>query len=257
VWHGIGSAASDVAKFGEKAVFDGMWTVSGAPAEKALEALGTPGDMGASWLQDVHNGVETWMAGQTSKATAAQAASTPAAGAGGGFIAALMKGMAAARGWTGAQWNALYDVENAEAGFNMTAQNPSSGAYGLAQFINGAGEYAQYGGNSTTASGQITAMLNYIAQRYGTPAAAWAHEEAYHWYAGGGPVIAAIQAATSSKNEQEALALGAWLFTRLNPGTGSSGGEYGAWLINLAKHKGWTQAQAQNPSQAVRLVAPA
>lgn len=263
VWHGISSAATDVAKFGEKAVFDGMWTVSGAPAEKALEALGgAPGDLGAAWLQDVHNGVESWMTAQTAKAQASAPAApggagAPGAGGAGGFIAAMMRSMAAARGWTGAQWNALYDVEMAEAGFNMTAQNPTSNAYGLAQFINGASEYAQYGGNSTTASGQITAMLNYIAQRYGTPAGAWAHEEAYHWYAGGGPVIAAIEAATASKNEQEALALGSWLFTRLNPGTGSSGGEYGAWLINLARHKGWTQAQAQNPSQAVRLVAPA
>jgi hypothetical protein len=262
-WHGITTAASDVAKFGEKVVFDGMWTVSGAPAEKALEALGgAPGDLGAAWLQDVHNGVETWMTAQTAKAQASAPAApggagAPGAGGAGGFIAAMMRSMAAARGWTGAQWNALYDVEMAEAGFNMTAQNPTSNAYGLAQFINGPSEYAQYGGNSTTASGQITVMLNYIAQRYGSPAAAWAHEEAYHWYAGGGPVIAAIEAATASKNEQEALALGAWLFTRLNPGTGSSGGEYGAWLINLARHKGWTQAQAQNPSQAVRLVAPA
>ncbi len=61
-------------------------------------------------------------------------------------------------------------------GNSLTATNPSSGAYGLAQFINGPSEYAQYGGNSTTAVGQITAMLNYIEQRYGNPAAAWAHE---------------------------------------------------------------------------------
>ena len=91
-------------------------------------------------------------------------------------------------GWTGAEWTALYDVEEAEAGFSLTATNPSSGAYGLAQFINGPAEYAQYGGNSTTAAGQATAMVNYIKQRYGDPEAAWAHEEADHWYASGGPV---------------------------------------------------------------------
>jgi hypothetical protein len=73
-------------------------------------------------------------------------------------------------------------------GNSMTAQNPTSGAYGLAQFINGPSEYAQYGGNSTTASGQITAMLNYIAQRYGSPAAAWQHEVDFGWYNKGGQV---------------------------------------------------------------------
>jgi hypothetical protein len=75
-----------------------------------------------------------------------------------------------------------------EAGFSTTAQNPSSGAYGMAQFINGPSEYALYGGNSTTAAGQAVGMVNYIKSRYGTPAAAWAHEQAFGWYNQGGVV---------------------------------------------------------------------
>ena len=94
----------------------------------------------------------------------------------------VMKQVAAQHGWTGSEWTALYNVEMAEAGFNLTAQNPTSNAYGEAQFINGASEYAQYGGNSTSALGQAVAMCNYIEQRYGTPSAAWAHEQEYHWY---------------------------------------------------------------------------
>ncbi|HEY2638953.1 MAG TPA: hypothetical protein VGI66_03590 [Streptosporangiaceae bacterium] len=105
---------------------------------------------------------------------------------GGGNVAQLMQQMAAARGWTGAQWTALYNVEMREAGFNLNAKNPGSGAYGLAQFINGPSEYAQYGGNASTAAGQITGMLNYIAQRYGSPGAAWQHELNYGWYDQGG-----------------------------------------------------------------------
>ena len=117
---------------------------------------------------------------------AANAASAASAGGKGGISSAgvsnssaeaALRSAAAKMGWTGAEWTALFDVEMREAGFSLTAQNPSSGAYGMAQFINGAGEYAQYGGNSTTAAGQATAMVNYIAQRYGTPEAAWAHEE--------------------------------------------------------------------------------
>jgi TP901 family phage tail tape measure protein len=100
---------------------------------------------------------------------------------------AALKSAAAKKGWTGAQWNALNYVEMREAGYSLTATNPSSGAYGMAQFINGPSEYAQYGGNSTTAAGQAVGMVNYIAQRYGNPIAAAAHERAFNWYAKGLP----------------------------------------------------------------------
>lgn len=255
-WTGISDAAKDVAKFGESAVFNAMWTTAGVPAEKALEALGGPGDMGAAWLQDIHNGVSSWISSQTTKAQASGSIST--SGVSNSSAEAALKSAAAEKGWTGAEWTALFDVEEREAGFNLNATNPSSGAYGMAQFINGAGEYAEYGGNSSTAAGQAVAMVNYIAQRYGTPEAAWAHELAYGWYAGGGPVITAIQAATANKEIQEAMALGSWLLTRLNAaGSAPTLDEYGAFLVNLGKHKGFTQADAQNATQAVALVEPA
>lgn len=104
----------------------------------------------------------------------------------GSTVQALMKSMAASLGWSGTEWTALNAVEMREAGYNLTATNPTSGAYGLAQFINGASEYAQYGGNANTAAGQITGMLNYIAQRYGNPEAAWNHEATFGWYDHGG-----------------------------------------------------------------------
>lgn len=104
----------------------------------------------------------------------------------GATVQALMKSMAASVGWTGAEWTALNNVEMREAGYNTSATNPSSGAYGLAQFIAGASEYASYGGNSTTAAGQIIGMLNYIKDRYGNPEAAWLHEQDFGWYDQGG-----------------------------------------------------------------------
>jgi hypothetical protein len=88
-------------------------------------------------------------------------------------------------GW-GNQWGSFNNLENREAGWNLSARNPSSGAYGMAQFINGAGEYAQYGGNWYTALGQLTAMMNYIKQRYGDPNGAWSHELSAGWYDRGG-----------------------------------------------------------------------
>jgi hypothetical protein len=101
-----------------------------------------------------------------------------------GGIQQLAFEIARARGWAG-QWGAINAVEMAEAGWSLTARNPSSGAYGIAQFINGPSEYYQWGGNPNTAAGQIVAFYNYIASRYRTPAAAWAHEQAFHWYGKG------------------------------------------------------------------------
>lgn len=99
---------------------------------------------------------------------------------------AALKAAAAKKGWTGAQWAALNAVEMREAGYKLNAKNASSGAYGMAQFISGPSEYAQYGGNATTAAGQALAMVNYIAQRYKTPEAAEQHEQTYGWYDSGG-----------------------------------------------------------------------
>ena len=76
----------------------------------------------------------------------------------------------------------LVDLWNRESGWSYDAENPSSGAYGIAQFINGPSEYSEYGGNADTIAGQVEAMGNYIEQRYGTPSAALAHENSSHWY---------------------------------------------------------------------------
>jgi predicted nucleic acid-binding Zn-ribbon protein len=118
-------------------------------------------------------------------AAAASTAGAPTSGVAAQNMAAL-KAAAAAKGWTGAEWDALNQVEMMEAGYSLTATNPGSGAYGMAQFIQGPGEYADYGGNASTAAGQAAAMVNYIAQRYGDPEAALAHEQADHWYDSGG-----------------------------------------------------------------------
>jgi phage-related protein len=127
--------------------------------------------------------------GAAAQSAAASKAAITGAGVSNSSAEAALQSAAAKLGWTGAQWTDLFNVEMREAGFSLTATNPSSGAYGMAQFINGPSEYAQFGGNSTTAAGQAVAMVNYIAQRYGSPAAAWAHEQAFNWYNQGGKVF--------------------------------------------------------------------
>lgn len=101
---------------------------------------------------------------------------------------------AAQFGWgSGAQWQALFNLEMQEAGFNPNARNPS-GAYGLAQSL-GHPEfgYAEYGGygltraqvaaaNNGDAAAQALWMCRYIASTYGDPIHAWEHEKSHNWY---------------------------------------------------------------------------
>lgn len=89
-------------------------------------------------------------------------------------------------GWTGPEWNAAYQLEMMEAGFNNLAQNPTSTAFGMGQFLDGT--WASYGIPKTAdPTLQSIAMGRYIAARYHDPIGALAHEHAFHWYANGGP----------------------------------------------------------------------
>ena len=90
--------------------------------------------------------------------------------------------LAAPYGWsTGAQWTALNNVVMKESGWNNTAQNPTSTAYGIGQFLDTT--WATVGYTKTSvATTQIAAMLKYIKQRYGTPEGAWAMEESAGYY---------------------------------------------------------------------------
>jgi hypothetical protein len=123
----------------------------------------------------------------SSTGTGAGGASSPTLPSGGKTVVGLVTWadinlIGAAHGWTQAQISDWASVIKSESNGTLTDTNPSSGAYGIAQFINGPGEYAQYGGDSHTLTGQLTAMANYIAQRYGNPSAAWSFHVAHNWY---------------------------------------------------------------------------
>jgi hypothetical protein len=97
---------------------------------------------------------------------------------------ALGQQMAAAApyNWSGTQWVALNNVVEAESGWNTTATNASSGAYGIPQSLPGSKMAAAGTDWKTDPKTQIKWMLLYIMQKYGSPQAAWDHEQAYGWY---------------------------------------------------------------------------
>ncbi|WJN63070.1 hypothetical protein [Streptomyces phage phiScoe3] len=93
------------------------------------------------------------------------------------------KALAAKRGWTGSEWEALESLWTGESDWNPHAQNPTSTAYGIAQFLDDT--WAYVGATKTSdATRQIEAGLDYIAASYGTPSKALAfwHSNSPHWY---------------------------------------------------------------------------
>jgi len=108
------------------------------------------------------------------------------AGLGGNPAANRRLGMKlnAARGWA-FMWNALDALVMSESGWNNNAQNPTSTAYGIGQFLNSTWAGVGYSKTSDPQT-QILAMLAYIASRYGNPNAAWNFKRSHNWYGMGG-----------------------------------------------------------------------
>lgn len=90
--------------------------------------------------------------------------------------------MVIARGWSEDDFKCLVDLWTRESNWNASAENPSSGAYGIPQSLPGS-KMASAGADwRTNARTQITWGLGYIGDRYGTPCGAWSHSEQVGWY---------------------------------------------------------------------------
>ena len=85
-------------------------------------------------------------------------------------------------GWSGSQFSCLEPLWERESGWDVTAENPSSGAYGIPQALSGSLMASSGPDWQTDAATQIRWGLTYIHGRYGSPCGAWAHEEADGWY---------------------------------------------------------------------------
>jgi hypothetical protein len=85
-------------------------------------------------------------------------------------------------GWTGQQFSCLEPLWAHESGWDVTAENPVTGAYGIPQALPGSKMAADGPDWQTDATTQIKWGLSYIASTYGSPCAAWDHEQADGWY---------------------------------------------------------------------------
>ena len=79
-------------------------------------------------------------------------------------------------GGSGSEFTCLENLWGKESGWNPNAQNPSSTAYGIAQFLDSTWAGT---GIAKTSDGyrQIDAGLIYIENRFGSPCGAWSHSQ--------------------------------------------------------------------------------
>ncbi|HEU5127892.1 MAG TPA: hypothetical protein VFU12_07885 [Glycomyces sp.] len=85
-------------------------------------------------------------------------------------------------GWGLGEFSCLESLWDRESGWNETAANPSSGAYGIPQSLPG-DKMASHGSDwQTNPATQIAWGLDYIEGRYGNPCGAWSHSESNGWY---------------------------------------------------------------------------
>ena len=169
LWSGIkGNTISDTLKT----------VLSGQVPAQGNETIGTPEvsiSSGSSLPADATSPIST------NTGTTASAASNQA----------IAKLLAAPYGWsTGAEWTALVNLWNHESSWSNTAQNSSSGAFGIPQAL----PYSKMpkaawpvsaGGSSVAsvqASAQISWGLSYIKSEYGSPVAAWNFDSTHAGY---------------------------------------------------------------------------
>jgi len=94
----------------------------------------------------------------------------------------VVKEIASSYGWDlGSEWEALETLIYKESSWNHTAQNPSSTAFGLFQFLNQT--WIGYGcTKSDDVSNQAKCGMKYISKRYESPTQALDFHRINNWY---------------------------------------------------------------------------
>ncbi|POH75379.1 transglycosylase [Arthrobacter glacialis] len=95
---------------------------------------------------------------------------------------AYASGQMAAHGWGADQMSCLTLLWQRESEWLTSAENASSGAYGIAQSLPANKMDSEGSDWSTNFQTQIRWGLSYIEGRYGSPCGAWGHSESVGWY---------------------------------------------------------------------------
>jgi hypothetical protein len=152
-----------------------------ASALRAVQARDAMAQWTAAHKRAAQKAAAARAAAVRAAATSAAATSSPSAAPPGSAqqIAAAMLG---SFGWSASEFACLDPLWAQESGWSTTADNAGTGAYGIPQALPGA-KMASAGPDwQTDAATQIKWGLGYIKDTYGSPCAAWDHEQDTGWY---------------------------------------------------------------------------
>ena len=142
---------------------------------------GPDGDRSSSWDGQRWDGDRSQRDGADDATTPAPAPAPAPAAAPTGTGTQAYKDYAAGQVGNATQSGCLDQLWEAESDWTPTAQNPTSTAYGIAQFLNAT--WASTGiAKTSDPFRQIDAGLIYIEERYSSPCAAWDFHQANNWY---------------------------------------------------------------------------
>lgn len=169
--------AADVATVKQVAAFDHMRAVAAERHAKEVAASGAAAKAAAAKAAAHKAAAHKAALAKLAAAKARKAAAHPA-----GSPRQIAKQMLGQFGWRASQFSCLEPLWYHESGWNPSAMNPSSGAYGIPQALHGSMMASAGADWRTNPATQIRWGLSYIHDRYGSPCGAWAHEQSANWY---------------------------------------------------------------------------
>jgi TP901 family phage tail tape measure protein len=150
-------------------------------------------DILVGMLSTIKDWTISWVKGVAGRIIGGGGALPPPGGTPVGINQAIGAALSGNRGWA-KYWGPLQALWTRESGWNNMAYNRSSGAFGIPQALPFTkmpkAAWPPWAGGTASASSQIIWGLNYIAGRYGNPAAAFAHDLSLGWYGRGADFIA-------------------------------------------------------------------
>ena len=133
-------------------------------------------------LIQARNAIARRQAARKRAAELAASRAVPAATAASGSPRQIAQATLGSFGWSSSQFSCLDPLWEHESRWSVTAANPGSGAFGIPQALPGSRMASAGPDWQTSAATQITWGLRYIRDTYGSPCAAWSHEQATGWY---------------------------------------------------------------------------
>lgn len=159
-----------------KAAAEAAAAAAAAEAQRAAEAAAAQAAAEAAAAAAAAEAAQSSSSSGGSRPSGASISVSP------GSAQAIARDMLAGYGWGDDQFSCLVSLWDRESGWNVSAHNSSSGAYGIPQSLPGS-KMASAGADwETNPATQISWGLGYISGRYGSPCGAWSHSESAGWY---------------------------------------------------------------------------